>query len=121
MTPMWTVGEQILNRHRKVMVRVHQPRNRSDDSMPIRVGIVSEGYLVLIFQSDQPGHRIGAGAIHTDFAVVVHGHERKRRVNDWVDHGDVQSINGVDWLPVRPRRSAQWVDAEFELGAANRI
>ena len=39
----------------------------------------------------------------------------------WIDDRDVQPVNGVDRLPIRPRRSAQRIDAKFELGAANRI
>ena len=52
---------------------------------------------------------------------MIHGHERKRRVNRRVDDGDVQSVDGVDRLPIRPRGSAQGIHAKFETGAANRI
>ena len=89
--------------------------------MPVGVGIVRERHLVLIFQSDKPGHGIRAGTIHADLTVVIDRHERKRRVNDWIDDDDVESVSGVDRLPIGPRGSAQRVHGEFEVGAANGV
>src|SRR5271170_2814719 len=89
--------------------------------MPVRIGIVGESYLVLVFQPYQPGHRVGAGTIHADLAVVIHRHERKPWVNRWIDDGYVQSVNRVDRFPVRTRGPAQRVHAKFEVRSANSI
>jgi hypothetical protein len=89
--------------------------------VPICVGIVGESHLVLIFQPDQPGHRIGARTVHANFAVVINGHKRKCRIDDWIGDDDVQPVNRVDRFPVRQRCSAQRVDAKLEAGAADRI
>jgi hypothetical protein len=57
------------------MIGVHQGRGGRDDAVPVGVRVIGERDAVLILQVDQPGHGIGAGAIHAGFAVVVDGHE----------------------------------------------
>ena len=89
--------------------------------MPISVGIVPESHLVLIFQSDQPGHRIGTRTVHPNFAVVINGHERKCGVDYWICNDDVQPVDGIDRLPIGQGRSTQRVHAKPEVSAANRI
>ena len=73
--PLRTMREQVLDGNCQVMIRIHEPCGRSDDSMPVRVGIVGKCYLVLVFEAHQSGHRIRTGAIHTNLAVMVDSHE----------------------------------------------
>ncbi len=87
--------------------------------MPVRVRIVSEGDLILIFESDEPSHRIRAGAVHADLAVMIDRHEREGRIDCGIHHADVQFVNGVDRLPVRSGSATQRIDAELQSGAAN--
>ena len=89
--------------------------------MPVRVGVVGEGDAVLILQADQPGHRIGAGAVHADLAVVIDRHERERRIDLRVHHLDVQAVDFVDRLPVVHRRAAERVHAQLQAGGADRV
>src|ERR1700735_1502568 len=44
-TPLGPAREQIANGNGKVMIRVHQTRNRSYDPVPLRVGIVPESHV----------------------------------------------------------------------------
>ena len=74
--------------------------------MPVGVGIVPESHLVLISQTDQPGHRIGTRAVHANFAVVVNGHKRKCRVDYRIGDDDVEPVNRVDRFPIRQRGSS---------------
>ncbi len=113
--------EQISNGHREIVVRVHQSCNGSDDPVPVGVRIVGKRYLVLIFQSDEPCHRIWTGTIHADLPVVIHCHERKCWVNGWIHDDDVEPVNGIDRLPIRTSGAAQRVHANFEASAANCI
>ena len=109
--PVGPVREQVANRHRQIMIRIHQARRRRDDPVPVGVRIVAEREAVLVFEPDQPGHRIGARAVHADLAVVIHRHERESRIDHRVDDSDVQSVDGVDRLPVGQGGAAQRVHA----------
>ena len=101
------------------MVRVHQPGRRRDDAVPIGVGIVGEGDLVAILEPDEASHRVRAGAVHADLAVVVDGHEREGRIDLRIDDSNVQLVDGVDRLPVMHGRAAERVDGELEVGGAD--
>ena len=92
---------EIPNCHGEIVVRVHQTGQWSDNPVTVGVGVVAERNLILIFQAHQPRHRIGAGAIHADFSVVVDRHERKSWVDGSVDDLNVQSMNRVNRIPVR--------------------
>ena len=92
--------EQIADGHRQIMVGVHQTGGWRDDTVPVRIRVVGEREAVLIFESHQPGHRIGTRTIHADFAVMVDRHERERRIKFRIDDRDVQLINGIDRLPI---------------------
>ena len=113
--------EQVTDRHGQVMVGVHQPRRGRDNAVPVRIGVVGEGHLVLVLEADEPGHRVRAGAVHADLAVVIDGHERKRRVDLRVHDVNVQAVNLVDRPPVVDRCAAQGIHSQRESGAANRL
>src|SRR6516164_4141528 len=119
--PLRTMGQKVTDGHRQEMVGVHQAYRRGDDAVPVRVGVVGESHLVLILEADQPGHGIGAGGIHADLAVVVHGHEREGRVHYRVGDDDMQVIDGIDRLPVVPGGAAEGVNAQLEPGTAYHV
>ena len=73
--------EQIADGHGEVVIGVHQARRGRDDAVPVRVRIVGEGDAILVLQSDQPRHRVRAGAVHADHAVVIDRHEREGRID----------------------------------------
>jgi hypothetical protein len=117
--PLWAVGQEITDGNRQVVVRIHQAGSGRNDSVTIRIRIIREGYLVFVFQAHQSRHGVGAGAIHANFAVVIHGHEGKSGVDNGIGDGDIQAVNRINVLPVRPGGSAERIDAEFEVSAAN--
>ncbi len=87
--------------------------------MPVGIGIVGEGDLVAILQADQARHRIGTGTVHADAAIVIHGHERKRRIDLRVHDVDAQTVFGVDGLPVLNTRPAKRIDGQLQTRSAN--
>ena len=91
--------------------------------MPCRsaVRVVGEGDAILVLEPDEPGHRVRAGAVHADLAVVIDRHEREGRIDRRVDDGDVEPVDGVDRLPVVHGRAAERIDAELEAGRADRV
>ena len=119
--PLLAVRQQILNRDRQVMIGIHQSRRRRNDAVPVRVRVVAERHLILIFQPDQPRHRVRTGTVHANLAVMIHGHERERGIDDRIDDLDIESIDGVDRLPVWLRRAAQRIDAHLQSCRTNGI
>ena len=49
--------EQIANRDRQEVVRIHQARARRDDAVPVAVGVVRERQIETVLQRDEPRHR----------------------------------------------------------------
>ena len=89
--------------------------------MPVRVGVVGEGHVVLVLEADEPGHRVRAGAVHADLAVVIDGHEREGRIDLRVHDLDIQTVDFVDRLPVMHRRAAERVHPQLEAGGADGV
>ena len=73
------------------------------------------------FRPTSRGHRVGAGAVHADLAVVIDRHEGEGRVDRRVHDGDVQAVDGVDRLPVGRGGAAERVHAQLEAGAADGV
>ena len=124
--PAGARAEQVLDRHRQEVVGVHQPAVGGDDAVPVGVGVVAgrdrirrraavrpEAHPV-----DQRGHGVGRGAVHPDLAVPVQGHEPPGRVDQWVDHGQVEPVPLGDGPPVVDRRPAQRVGADAAAPAS---
>ena len=89
--------------------------------MPVRIRIVGEGDVILILKVHQTCHRIRTRRVHAYLAVVIDRHERESRIDYWVHDDDVQMIDGVDWLPVGLGGAAEWIHAQLQAGAADRI
>src|SRR5215469_2110885 len=52
---------------------------------------------------------------------MINRHEGKSRIDVLVDHIELQSVDRIDRLPVRQGSSTQWINANLETGAADRI
>src|SRR5918992_4429149 len=101
-----------MNGHGKIMVRVHQSMRRRDDAMAIGVGVVTGGNLKPFSETHEAGHRIGTRTIHPDLAVMIERHEAEGRIDPIVDKRQIETVALGDFLPVRKRRSAEWIDAD---------
>jgi len=77
------------------VIGIHQPRARRNDAVPIRVRVVGESDPVAILEADEPGHRVWAGAVHADLAVVVDGHELEGRIDLRIDYGAARTSSAV--------------------------
>ncbi len=89
--------------------------------MAVGVRVVAEGDAKLVLELNQVRHRIRAGAVHANLAVVVHRHESERRIDVRVHHGEIQTINIRDRPPVAHGGAAQRIDAKFKAGVTNRV
>ena len=81
-----------MDRDGQIVVGIQQPRRGRDDAVTVGVGVVGEGHVEPVLQPEQAGHRVRARAVHADLAVVIHGHERERRVDSRIDHFDVEPV-----------------------------
>ena len=81
-----------MNRHGEIVIRIHQPDRGRNDTVAVDIGVVAEGNRKAVLEADQTGHRIRAGAIHADLAVVIQRHEGKRRIHRRIDDLDVESV-----------------------------
>ena len=103
---------EVVDRDREVVVGVHQPAVGGDDAVPVGVGVVAGGDVVVVLALDQRGHRVRRGAVHPDLAVPVQRHEPPRRVDQRVDHGQVEAVPLGDLAPVVDARAAERVGAD---------
>ena len=87
--------------------------------MPIRVGVIGESHLEAVLETHQSCHRVRAGAVHANFAVVIHRHEGERRVHLGIDHGDVKIVLLRNRLPVVDSGAAKRIGPQLEAGVAN--
>ena len=58
------------------MVGLHQA-GVADDAVAVRIGVIAEAQVELVFDRKQLLHRVGRRAIHTNLAVPVERHEPK--------------------------------------------
>ena len=77
--------------------------------------------LVGLAVGDQRGHRIGRAAVHPDLAVGVQRHEPPRRVDQRVDHRQLEVVPFGDRAPVVDARPAQRVGADADLLGADGV
>ena len=91
--------------------------------MPCRSesGSLAKATLVLILEADESGHRVRAGTVHADLAVVIDGHEREGRIDLRVHDLDIQTVDFVDRPPVMHRRAAERVHPQLEAGGADGV
>ena len=112
-------AEEVADRDGQEVVGVHQPRVRRDDPVAVRVGVVAGGDVVLVALVDERGHGRRGGAVHPDLAVPVQGHEPPGRVDERVDHGQVEVVAVGDLTPVGDAGPTQRVGADPHAGLAD--
>src|SRR5262249_24914911 len=121
MRPMGTMSQKIIDGHSKVMIRIHQAQRRGDNAVPICVGIVREGDLELILQTHQTRHRIRAGTIHSDFPVMIESHETEGGIYLGINDGDIETVDGLDRIPVMDCRATEWIRTHPNTGGTDAI
>ena len=119
LAPFWSVLEEVVDGHRKIVIGWKQSRASSDNPMPVMVGIACEGDLELILQADQALHRIRRGGVHADLTVPIHRHETEGGINGLVDDREVQPVAIGNRLPVMDTGAAEWIDPQADLRLAN--
>ena len=87
--------------------------------MPVDVSIIAPGNVEPVLERDQAGHRVRAGAIHADLAIVIERHEAKGRINLWIDDLDIQSVKLGNRLPVSNGGTTQGIDSDPQIRLAD--
>ena len=96
------------------MVGIHEPPTSGHDTMAVTVRIVAEGNVEVIFQLDQVCHGIRRGTVHPDFAILVHRHKRKGRINFPVHNFDGKSVFFGNGIPEVDSRTTEGVNTYFD-------
>ena len=91
--------EQVVNRHRQIVVRVHQTCRR-DDAVTVIIRIVSERQIELIAQRQQPCHRALRRAVHANGAVFIKVHKAEGLIDMIVDDSQIEFVVLGDAFPV---------------------
>ena len=86
------MAKEIIHRHRQIVVGVHQAYTGRNNAMAVKIDIIAEGDIELVFHRHQIRHSIRRRTVHADFAVIVQGHKREGMINAFVDHFKVQTI-----------------------------
>ena len=86
--------------------------------MTVIIRVITKCYVISLFKCYQVCHRIGGGAVHADFAVVIKRHKRKRRIHILVDHIDIQAPNISYRLPEVYSGASHRISCHFQPGAA---
>jgi len=77
-----------VNRDGQVLIRMQESCGTRHDAVSIGVGIVGDDDAEPLFEARKPRHRVRTRRVRSDFAVVIHRHERKRRVDDGIRDRD---------------------------------
>ena len=86
--------------------------------MTVIIRVITKCYVISLFKCYQVCHRIGGGAVHADFAIVIKRHKRKRRIHILVDHIDIQAPNISYRLPEVYSGASHRISCHFQPGAA---
>ncbi len=111
--------EEVQNSDRKVVIGRQQSRAFRYNPVTVMIGITRESNLELVLQADQPLHGKRRGWVHADLAVPIDRHEAEGRIDLLVDDGQVQPVALGNRRPVVDAGSAEWIDPQVDLGAAN--
>ena len=103
--------EQVVNRHRQVVVRIHQP-GRGDNPVTVVIRVIGKCQIELIAQRQQARHRTFRGAVHADGAVFIEVHKAEGLVHLVVHNGQIELVVLANALPVFDTGPAQRIDAQ---------
>src|SRR5206468_674692 len=113
--------EEILDRDREIVIRVHQTGASRDNAVPVVIRVAGPRYVEALLHRDEAPHRVRRRAVHPDAAVPIHAHEAEGRI-DLVAHDRQRNAVALgDHPPVRDAGPAEWIDAELELRAAQDV
>ena len=118
--PLRAVAVQVVDGHGQVVVRLQQAVG-GDDAVAIVVRVAGEGHVEPLAQADQALHGVRRGRVHADLPVPVDGHEAEGRIDLGIHHFQVQLVVLGDGRPVAHAGTAQWVDAQAQIGAADHV
>ena len=79
-SPPGPMSQQVSNRHRQEVVRVHQPADGVTIPCRSESGSLAKATSNWSFRPTKPRHGIRARAIHANLAVVIDCHEREGRI-----------------------------------------
>ncbi len=102
------------------MVGLHQA-GVADDAVAVRIGVIAEAQVELVFDRKQLLHRIGRRAIHANLAVPVERHETEGGIDLGIHNGRVDLVAFDDRLPVMHGGAAEWVNTDLETRRADRV
>ena len=83
------VRKQIIDRDRKIMIRIHQPHAARHDAVAVVIGVAGKGHVESSFKPDQRSHRIRRRTVHADLAIPIDAHEAERRVDFRIDDFEI--------------------------------
>ncbi len=113
--------EEIEDGDRQIVIRRQKPGAARDDAMPVVVRVAGKGDPETILQIDQPLHGIGRGRVHAKLAVPIDRHETERRIDGFVDDGEIQPVALGDRPPVVDTRAAERVDTQRDPGSTDGV
>ena len=111
--------EQVIDRNRQIVVRVHQPC-RGDDAVTVIIRIICEGKVKLVAQRQQASHRALGGAVHADRAVFIQVHKAEGLIDMVVNDGQIQLVVLCNTFPVFDTGTAERVNAQLQTGFLDR-
>ncbi|AAF09889.1 hypothetical protein DR_0304 [Deinococcus radiodurans R1 = ATCC 13939 = DSM 20539] len=118
--PAGAILEQVFDHDGEVVVGVHQAVF-GHDAVAVGVGVVADGDVEIVLEAQQARHRVGAGAVHANLAVLVHRHEGEARVDLAVDDGQAEAIARLNRLPHRQAGPTERIDADAHARLPNHI
>ena len=89
--------------------------------MTVKIGIVAERQIVLIFEVDQARHGVRRRTIHADFSVTVHRHKTKGRIRVSVHHFDVETVAVGNRLPIGETGPTESIGAQTQSGGLDAV
>ena len=103
--------EQVVDRDRQIVVRIHQSSRRYD-TVTVIVRVIGKCQIEFVTQRQQTGHRALGGAVHTNGAVFIKMHKAESLIDLIVNEGQIQVVVLSDTFPVFNTRTTQWINAQ---------
>ena len=69
--PTRAIAVQIIDAHREIMIRLHQPAGARNDAVTVVIGIARRRNVELFLQIDQPAHRERRRRVHADPPIPI--------------------------------------------------
>ena len=111
--PLRPVTQEVANGHREVVVWVHESDRRRDDAVAVGVGIIAESDVESVLEAYQAGHGVRTRAVHANLSVMIHRHERERRIDSRIDDRDFETVTLGKRSPICRGGAAERIDADF--------